>query len=271
LGAEGMPRRGYRYAPGMGWGFWNLFARVSAVLLAASFAVMLWDIWRTPRHGEGAGGGPWDGPGLARGGPSPPPQGNLRPLPIVRSRDPFWGIKYAPRTGPPTLEAAPPDEVHVPAPSILPPVLALALVLTGIGAVTRLAVVIFGGIAVLLGVIGFAFERPAFGEEETAGAAAEGVDNRKLGVWAFIGSESVFFAALISPYVTHKGRNVTGPVAETMLEIPLTSFSTFVLLTSSLLMVLALAAIQRGSERASRWWLLGTAALGLVFLGGQAY
>jgi cytochrome c oxidase subunit 3/cytochrome o ubiquinol oxidase subunit 3 len=36
-------------------------------------------------------------------------------------------------------------------------------------------------------------------------------------------------------------------------------------------MVLALAAIQRGSERASRGWLLGTAALGLVFLGGQAY
>src|SRR5262249_3585611 len=93
----------------------------------------------------------------------------------------------------------------------------------------------------------------------------------KLGVWAFIGSESVFFASLISTYLIYKGRNVSGPVAETMLEIPLTSFSTFVLLTSSLLMVLALAAIQRGSERASRWWLLGTAALALVFLGGQGY
>src|SRR5262249_4594330 len=109
------------------------------------------------------------------------------------------------------------------------------------------------------------------GEEETAGASAEGVDNRKLGVWAFIGSESVFFASLISTYLIYKGRNVSGPVAETMLEIPLTSFSTFFLLTSSLLMVLALSAIQRGSERASRWWLLGTAALGLVFLGGQGY
>src|SRR5262249_46322461 len=271
LGAEGMPRRIYRYAPGMGWDFWNLFASVSAVVLAASFAVMLWNIWRTLRHGEVADGDPWDGRSLEWWVPSPPPEYNFARLPIVRSRDPFWGIKSAPRTGPPTLEAAPPDEVHVPAPSILPPVLALALVLTGIGAVTRLAVVIFGGIAVLLGVIGFAFERPAFGEEETAGASAEGVDNRKLGVWAFIGSESVFFASLISTYLIYKGRNVSGPVAETMLEIPLTSFSTFVLLTSRLLMVLALAAIQRGSERASRWWLLGTAALGLVFLGGQGY
>jgi cytochrome c oxidase subunit 1 len=271
LGAEGMPRRIYRYAPGMGWDFWNLFASVSAFVLAASFAVMLWNIWRTLRHGEVADSDPWDGRSLEWWVPSPPPEYNFARLPIVRGRDPFWGLKYRRNAGPPTLEAAPPDELHVPAPSILPLVLATALVLAGIGAVTRLAVVILGAIAVLLGIIGFAFERPAFGEEETAGAAAEGVDNRKLGIWAFIGSESIFFASLISTYLIYKGRNVAGPVAEQILEVPLTSFSTFVLLMSSLLMVLALAAIQRGSERASRGWLLGTAALGLVFLGGQAY
>ena len=119
------------------------------------------------------------------------------------------------------LEAAPADVLHVPAPSIFPPLLAAGLLLAGVGAVTRLAVVTFGAAVVILALVGFAFERPAFGEEETAGAAAEGVDNRKLGIWAFIGSESIFFASLISTYLIYKGRTVAGPGAAQMLEVPL--------------------------------------------------
>src|SRR5699024_733823 len=53
--------------------------------------------------------------------------------------------------------------------------------------------------------------------------------------------------------------------------IPYTSVSAFVLLLSSLCMVLALAAIQRGDQRGFRVWLLATAACGLIFLGGQWY
>jgi heme/copper-type cytochrome/quinol oxidase subunit 3 len=56
-----------------------------------------------------------------------------------------------------------------------------------------------------------------------------------------------------------------------ILDIPLTSISTFVLLMSSLAMVLALAAVTRGEQRWSRVWIFATAALGLVFLGFQAY
>src|SRR2546430_4928038 len=51
--------------------------------------------------------------------------------------------------------------------------------------------------------------------------------------------------------------------------IPFTSVSTFDLLMSSLMMVLALAAVQRGDMKWGKIWLFSTALLGLVFLGGQ--
>jgi heme/copper-type cytochrome/quinol oxidase subunit 3 len=60
-------------------------------------------------------------------------------------------------------------------------------------------------------------------------------------------------------------------VPHEILDIPYTSISAFVLLMSSLTMVLALASIQRGNQRGLRVWLGATAALGLVFLGGQFY
>ncbi|MGH7546234.1 MAG: cytochrome c oxidase subunit 3 [Gemmatimonadota bacterium] len=104
-----------------------------------------------------------------------------------------------------------------------------------------------------------------------AHATATGLDSRKIGFWTFIGSECLFFASLISTYMVYKGKAVTGPYPHEVLDIPITSVSTFVLLTSSLAMVLALAAVQRGDRRGALVWLLGTAVGGLIFLGFQAY
>ncbi len=98
-----------------------------------------------------------------------------------------------------------------------------------------------------------------------------GLDNRKLAFWMFIGSECLLFGSLISTYLVYQGRSVVGPTPEEILNIPLTSVSTFVLLMSSLAMVLALAAVTRGDRFWSRVWLLATAVLGLTFLGFQAY
>jgi len=69
----------------------------------------------------------------------------------------------------------------------------------------------------------------------------------------------------------YHGRSVSGPTPHEILNIPLTSISTFVLLMSSLAMVLALAAVSRGDRTWARIWLLSTALLGLGFLGFQAY
>ena len=98
-----------------------------------------------------------------------------------------------------------------------------------------------------------------------------GLDSRKMAFWAFIGSECLLFTSLISTYLVYKGRSVVGPYPHEILNIPFTSVSTFDLLMSSLMMVLALAAVQRGDRRQARLWLFGTAVFGLVFLGFQAY
>ncbi len=98
-----------------------------------------------------------------------------------------------------------------------------------------------------------------------------GLDSRKLAMWAFLASDCMFFGSLIAAYMVSRNRSVVGPYPRELLNIPFTSVSSFVLLMSSLAMVLALAGIQRGSMRQFRIWTLATGFLGLVFLGGQVY
>ena len=64
---------------------------------------------------------------------------------------------------------------------------------------------------------------------------------------------------------------MSGPTPQELLNIPITSVSTFVLLLSSLAMVLALAADTRGDNRGSQVWLAVTTFSGLLFLGFQVY
>ena len=78
-----------------------------------------------------------------------------------------------------------------------------------------------------------------------------GVSNEKMGMWAFLGSECLLFGALISTYFLYRGRGPNGgppigPTPKSIYDIPYTSVSSFVLLMSSLTMVLALSSIQRG-------------------------
>jgi heme/copper-type cytochrome/quinol oxidase subunit 3 len=98
-----------------------------------------------------------------------------------------------------------------------------------------------------------------------------GLDNRKLLMWFFLASDCLFFGSFISAYLIYRDRNVTGPFQHDLYDIPFTSISSFVLLMSSLTMVLALAAIQRGNLHAMRVWLIATALLGITFLSGQAF
>ena len=98
-----------------------------------------------------------------------------------------------------------------------------------------------------------------------------GLDNRKLGFWIFLGSETLFFGSFISAYMAYKNESIVGPYTADVFDIPLTSISTFVLLMSSLAMVLGLAAVQTGNRRGALTWLGATILLGTTFLGFQAF
>jgi cytochrome c oxidase subunit 3/cytochrome o ubiquinol oxidase subunit 3 len=98
-----------------------------------------------------------------------------------------------------------------------------------------------------------------------------GLNSRKMLFWAFLGSECMFFGSLIATYLVYRGRDTVGPHPHEILNIPFTSVSAFVLLMSSLTMVLALAACQRGNQKGTAIWLGATALLGATFVGGQVY
>jgi heme/copper-type cytochrome/quinol oxidase subunit 3 len=99
-----------------------------------------------------------------------------------------------------------------------------------------------------------------------------GLSNAKLGMWAFLGSDCLLFGGLISTFLIMRSKEVVRgfPVSD-IYDIPFTSVSSFVLLMSSMTMVLALSGIQRGDHRRARTWILTTALLGLVFVSGQVY
>ena len=98
-----------------------------------------------------------------------------------------------------------------------------------------------------------------------------GLSHRKLLMWVFLGSDCLFFGALIATYMVYRGQSIVGPYPNDIIDVPITTISTFVLLMSSFAMVQALAATNRNDQRGIQIWLLATAALGAVFIGFQIY
>ena len=102
-------------------------------------------------------------------------------------------------------------------------------------------------------------------------ATNTGISNNKLAMWLFLSTECLLFGALISTYLLYKTRGNGDVLPTDIFDIPFTSVSSFVLLMSSLTMVLALSAVARGEMDRGKAWLLVTAMLGGVFVGGQVY
>ncbi|MEI2638629.1 MAG: heme-copper oxidase subunit III [Microthrixaceae bacterium] len=107
---------------------------------------------------------------------------------------------------------------------------------------------------------------------------ATGISNEKLGMWVYLASDILLFGGMISTYMIYRNRpgNIPGLAGNThriseYFDIPFTSMTSFILLMSSLTMVLSVNAIIRHDYARLRLWLSTTALLGALFLGGQAY
>ena len=98
-----------------------------------------------------------------------------------------------------------------------------------------------------------------------------GLNHRKMLMWVFLGSDCLFFGSLIATYMVYRGQSLVGPYPVDIIDIPLTTISTFVLLMSSFAMVRALAATQADDKKGTVNWLLITAGLGAIFIGFQIY
>jgi heme/copper-type cytochrome/quinol oxidase subunit 3 len=104
-----------------------------------------------------------------------------------------------------------------------------------------------------------------------AHVTSTGLSNNKLAMWLFLGSECLLFGGLISTYMLYRGRRGNDPGPSQIFDIPLTSLSSFILLMSSLTMVLAVNSAKRKDDANTKLWLTVTALLGALFVGGQVY
>lgn len=160
VGLDGMPRRIYTYAEGMGWDLWNAVATAGVFILIAGFLVMINNLGRHWRNGPTATNDPWDARTLEWSISSPPPHYNFEEIPVVRSLDDWWETKYGthekavPVSG--SSDDAHNSDIHMPQPSYWPAVTSLGLFVGGYGIVFNdlLFPYLFAGIGLLITVIG---------------------------------------------------------------------------------------------------------------------
>lgn len=93
-----------------------------------------------------------------------------------------------------------------------------------------------------------------------------GVYNAKLGVWLFLASEIMLFGALFSTYIILRVLSPNWPLGSTLLNVPLGTVNTIILITSSITMVFAWTSLKQNAWGKHKVYLGLTIALALVFL-----
>ena len=93
-----------------------------------------------------------------------------------------------------------------------------------------------------------------------------GLNNVKLGIWLFLASEVMLFGALFSSYVLLRLMATEWPFGVDVLNVPLGTVNTAVLIGSSVTMVMAYASLQMDDFRRFRQWLGATICLSLLFM-----
>src|SRR6201747_1615378 len=167
LGVQGMTRRIYTYQTEMGWGGLNLFVSLSALVLAAGFALFFFDAVRSAWTGPPSGDNPWNAPTLEWATSSPPPSYNFAYIPVVSSASPLWDdadtlqVATGLRTDRRELvvssvaEARPEARESSPGNSIWPLVAALATTLMLISSIFSPWAVVWGSVPIAIALIGW--------------------------------------------------------------------------------------------------------------------
>jgi len=104
-------------------------------------------------------------------------------------------------------------------------------------------------------------------EDEHFGSATGG----KVAMWMFIAQDGMSFGGLLVAYGILRFSAIEWPVPSEILGINLTAFATFLLICSSLSMVMAVEGAKKRDQKALVRWLAVTILGGIAFLGIQVY
>ncbi len=265
-----MPRRVYTYTADTGWGSLNSLATIGGFIFGLAQLLLLANLGLSIRRGVHAGPNPWDGSTLEWSVPSPPPLHNFDEMPSVSEDGTIhFGSKSSTGAGIGNGHTSP--SIHL---SRWPIVIAASAFLFFLG-LTALPpppnyLLVLPGVAVgLYGLYGYGNERFVGEEDRVESGPFARVPRMRLGVWTFLASEIIFFGVLLGAYMFVRVNTVTWPPFDTF-SVQRGAINTFILLTSSLTAVMALASAKAGSKAGLIVSLLGTLALGATFLFNKA-
>lgn len=160
-------------------------------------------------------------------------------------------------------------------PSLWPPILAVGTVLLGYALILLSEEQIFLGFSLigifLIGLVAF-IVKEIITEPETKEIRIESTSfSKHTWMWIFLASEVVFFSILIGISASLRWQDSAFPVPGDTLNVPLTAINTFILICSSFTMAKAVESIEHGNQKNFQNFLVGTIALGAIFLGIQIY
>lgn len=309
LGFEGMPRRVYTYLPEQGFGDLNVIASIGAFMMGAATLLFLINVAMTTWHGKPAGANPWGGGTLEWATSSPPADFNFAAIPVVNSRYPLWQQEdVEPRPdGVPDgwrsfsdslnderatylttmLEARPEGRVLLPAPTLLPFWLAMAVTtifvafLPIVGFNTELLLIPVGVVVLYILAIVWnwpeqSFARQEISDRESPGALPHLHAGRFSTIWWgmiwLLVIETVVLGSLMFSYFYLRIGVPSWPADDTALPawppvgipdppVMLPGLSGLVLLSSIAPIFLGVRSIQTGSRTGLLYGLIGATVL----------
>lgn len=283
-----MPRRVYTYTADAGWGSLNALATVGGLIFGLSQLLLPVNLGWSLRRGIPAGSNPWAGSTLEWSVPSPPPLHNFDEIPTITEDG---VVRLRTGLGPAASSIGNGHDSHGGHLSRWPIIIAgsaflfflgltvtsptvnLLLAIPGIATLSipqGFALVIPSVVVGLVGLYGYGKESFVVREDEkTESWPFLHVPRMRLGVWTFLASEIIFFGVLLGAYFFVRVNTATWPPFDTF-SVQRGAVNTFILLTSSLTAVLALASARAGSRSGLIAGLLVTFVLGATFLFNKA-
>jgi cytochrome c oxidase subunit I+III len=267
---------------------WHKLSTIGAFVLGGSFLFMIYNFYVSFFSGEDAGDNPWAYSTTAEWAiPSPPPLENFPGIPSYSTGSLSFRDESAVADGGVATGAsaggatAGHEEEHADHASYWPFVMSAGLFVTMLGmsgirkpGLLYDAIALVGGVVLAGSFVGMA--RESFHAPEPAIAERwpfEGVENTKLGMWVFLASDVVLFGAFIGSYLFtrvaygwQEWHDVLIPEAHVTLPGLL---NTYILLTSSFSVVLALVAARKQSRAGVIAGLTTTFVLGIGFLANK--